>query len=507
MAKQFELFDTFQIKINVSDKKKDIIMSDSDPAGIKKDYSLVCEVDATHSGTLINNRVYPPQSMKKGIKTWTHPYKKPVLTNHDDDQDPIGRVMKARYEKTPLGLESSDYVPVLHKSDGYGYQRLTVRITEPSAIQKILDGRYETVSVRMSTNHAFCSICNVDWSSDGPCEHTPGQKYDKKMAYITTGDLSYREVSFVNIPADEFAGVKEAIVTEDKKDFRDPVGVKVYANNAKNEVLSDLGSSEDINLYSLLDGEVEEGDEVVLHLLDKSDKVKKSHKEEDVKLEELTKEQLSDLNLVKELIEEAVTKRSEEDAKKAKKECEDGIKKVKDEYEKAAKDAAAEKEKIQDELNKTKEGKVAKEGDKEIVKDESEEMKRLKDELEEKEKDRKRIMDENININLELHKMMAERLYDLKKVLSKPDVADVKTPDARDKKVEELAQRSVDSLKDQITDLMLEHEKLVTTGIVKEVISNPGAAQIDTTNEVKDNEEQKSESKKDVTKRLFSKSK
>ena len=508
MGKQLDLIDTFKFKLDIDKKKKEMIISDSD--GIKKDYSLVCEIDATHSGTIINNRVYPPKSMRKGLKTWTNPYKKPVLTNHDDDKDPIGRVIKAKYEPTSLGIDSKEYTPILKRSDGYGYQRLTVKITDPSAIQKILDGRYETVSVRMSTNHAFCSICNSDWSVDGPCDHTPGQTYEKKLAYITTGDLSYRELSFVNIPADEFAGVKEAIITEEK-DSKDPISVKFYANNAEEKFLSDLSSNEDVNLYSLLDEGIEEEDEVVLHLLDKSNKVKKSHKEEDVKLEELKKEQIQDLKVVKEMVDEAVAK--------SKSEYEKQLKKVKDECEKAAKDSAAEKDKLQTELTALKEKKDEEEeaGEAEGKKEEgekkeekegtSEEINSLKDELKEKEEDRKRIMDENIKINSELHKMMAERLYDLKKVLSKPDVADVKTPDTRDKKVEEFAQRSIDSLKDQISDLLLEHEKLVATGVQRGDISNPGAAQIDKTNTVNDSEPKKKETKKDTLTRLFSKSK
>jgi len=497
MSKQLELIDTFPVNFKI-DKEKETVMVDSS-GGIKKDYSLICEVDATHSGTLINNRIYPPQSMKKGIKTWTSPYKKPVLTNHDDSRDPVGRVIKAKYEKTPLGFESSDYSPILKRSDGYGYQRLTVKITDPSAIQKILDGRYETVSVRMSTNHAFCSICNTDWSEEGPCDHIPGQRYDKKLAYMTTGDLSYREISFVNIPADEFAGVKEAMITEEK-DSKNSVKMSLYANSAEDRVLSNLSSGEDVNLYNLLDEGIEESDEVVLHLLDKSGKTKKSHKEEDVKIEGLTKEQLQDLKIVKEMIDEAVVK--------VKSEYEDKAKKAKEECEKAVKDSAAEKDKLQAEISALKETKDKKEeGDSAEVKDESEEIKALKDELKEKEDDRKRIMDENIKINSELHKMMAERLYDLKKVLVKPDVADIKTPDARDKKVGELAQRSVDSLKDQIVDLLLEHEQMITTGVKSRDISNPGAAQVDKTNEVKDNEPKEKETKKETLNRLFSKSK
>ena len=308
MPKQVELYDTFPIKFAVSNK--DALISDSKNE-IRDGYSLVCEIDATHAGTIINNRIYPPEHMQKGIRTWTSPYKKPVLVNHDDSKDPIGRVISAKYFKTNRGNEMKEYKPVLRESDGYGYQRLTVKVTDPEAIKKILDGRYETVSVRMSTENAFCSICNQDWSGmDGPCDHMPGQKYDGKLAYMITGALNYREVSFVNIPADEYAGVKEAIISEQK----DSLKVSLYANNEEEKILSDLGSGK--NLYSFLDAEAEESDDVVVYLLDKSRNSKTMNKEEDVNLSELTKDQLKDLEVVKAMIKEAVDA-SVAEAKKA----------------------------------------------------------------------------------------------------------------------------------------------------------------------------------------------
>ena len=499
--KNLELYDTFPIKINVNKDKRGLIISDSD--GIKKDYGLICEIDATHSGTLINNRIYPPASMDKGIRSWTKPYKKPVLVNHDDAADPIGRIIKAKYLKTNRGMESSDYKPILKASDGYGYTRLTLRITDSEAIQKIIDGRYETVSVRMSTDHAFCSICNTDWSADGPCEHTPGQMYDKKLAYITTGDLSYREMSFVNIPADEFAGVKEVLLSEDKME-REIVNIGLYASNPEEKVFADLTSDENVNLYSFLDDKIEEGDEIILHLLDKSNKIEKFHKEEDVKPEEITKDKLIELDAVKEIVNEAVAKAKTEDAAKAKSDCEAALKKLEEELKKDCIPSEDHK-KIVEELeisNKNlKECSEASDSKKSKEKIDS-----LEAEMKEKEEDRKRIMDENIKINSELHKVVAERLYDLKKTLKKPDVVSIKTPDARDKKVEEFAQRSIDSLKDQISDLLLEHEKAISTGYFGGDISNPGASQTDKTNEVDTSIVPKKENKKDTLKRLFSKS-
>jgi hypothetical protein len=570
MAKQIELFDTFPIRVGA--KAKDLMLSDSKKE-VKSGYSLVCEVDATHSGTLINNRIYPPEEMKKGLHSWTSPYKKPVLFNHDDTKDPIGRVISAHYEKTQRAIESRDYKPILRESDGYGFQRLTAKITDPDAIQKILDGRYETVSVRMSTNHCWCSVCDTDWSDGEPCEHTPGTKYEGKLCFMTTGELTYREMSFVNIPADEYAGVKEAIMSDD----RNTTEVSLYANNDSEKVLADLGNGQ--NLYSLLDAEAEASDDIVTYLLDKSNKIQIIDKEEDVKITELTKDQLKDLELVKAMITEAV------DA--AKKECEDGKKKCQDsvaelqkmiedakkkkeedeededakkkkgmkeneEEEEDAKKKKVEKEEEEDEDAKKKKESEEEEEDEDAKKKVKEAEEEEEEEEEEEDEDAKKkkgktskgapvpnvmpenkgkgktggvkhgagnqspvgedpgdskLLDENVKINAELHKVIAERLYDLKKILRKPDVVGITTPDARDKKVEEFSQRSIDSLKDQIKDLLIEQDNALAAGLYGKDIENPSISVSDITNEVMEDKKKATEGKRETLTRLFPKSK
>ena len=385
MGKHFDLIDNIPVKFKIRDENKKAILSDSSQE-IRKGYSLICEVNATHAGTLINNRIYPPESMKKGIRTWTSPYKKPVLVNHDDTKDPIGRVISAKYFKSENGLDISEYKPILRESEGYGYQRLSIKITDPEAIQKILDGRYETVSVRMSTNHCYCSVCNADWSGeDGPCEHTPGTKYDGKLAYITTGDLSYREMSFVNIPADEYAGVKEAIISEQK----DAAEVSIYANNDTEKILSDLSNG--TNLYALIDSEAEESDSVVTYLLDKANKSKKIDKEEAVKPTELTKEQLKDSDLFKQMVQEEIDKVKAEVKKEcetAAKDCEAKMKKMKDEYDKMLEDAKKKKKEEEEEDAKKKkkeeeEEDAKKKKEKEEEEEEEDPKKKKKEEEEE----------------------------------------------------------------------------------------------------------------------------
>jgi hypothetical protein len=399
-------------------------------------------------------------------------------------------------------------------------------------------------------------------------------------------------MSFVNIPADEYAGVKEAIITEQK----DASEVSLYASNDSEKVLADLGSGE--NLYAMIDSETEDSDTLVAYLLDKSSKTKKMDKEEDVTLTELTRDQLKDHAIVKELIDEAVKKAVED----ASKDCESKLKKLAEDCVKnsapadttiKAEDAKAEsapttpaaevpaavegedakkkkkeEEETEDEKKKrlagTKPQKGAEENSKEEEETEDEKKKKKEkkeeeeEEEEEKEEDKKKkkgapvpnvlpenkgkgksggvkhgagnlsptgedpgdsakveeleshnkkMLDENVKINSELHKMVAERLYDLKKILRKPDVVGVSTPDARNKKVEEFAQRSIDSLKDQINDLLVEQENALSTGFDGKAAENPAIAQSDVTNEVIQDKLKKNDGKKETLTRLFPKSK
>lgn len=207
--------------------------------------TLITRIMASHAGRLTaNNAFYPPSSMQAAVASFTTPYLKPVLMNHDLDRDPIGRVKAARYINTapvdPSSPEAykrggtlepgvSDYLLRDAKKkgktikipdglltellkptwQGLGYIELTANITDQDAIDKIMDGRYQTVSVAFVTDAAVCSVCGQDWIADGKCDHTPGQMFDDVPCFIITGTMRFDEVSFVNRPADNLAGVLE----------------------------------------------------------------------------------------------------------------------------------------------------------------------------------------------------------------------------------------------------------------------------------------------------------
>lgn len=102
------------------------------------------------------------------------------------------------------------------EEDGSSYVRLQVAITDPLAIQKVLDKRYLTGSVGGRAGKAICSVSGDDFaseSSDGRpklAKYKRGQVYKGKLAFVDMQDISFKEYSFVNQPADGKSGVRKS---------------------------------------------------------------------------------------------------------------------------------------------------------------------------------------------------------------------------------------------------------------------------------------------------------
>jgi hypothetical protein len=128
-----------------------------------------------------------------GVHSWNTPFPKPMLVNHDIYVDPLGRIPKAEFKnKTSTGVPGIIIYP---------------EIVDPDAAQKVLDGRYNTVSIGSDVADAACSICKK--SVFEGCDHFRGRMYEGKLCFWVVGDHWYQECSFVNAPSDENAGVKD----------------------------------------------------------------------------------------------------------------------------------------------------------------------------------------------------------------------------------------------------------------------------------------------------------
>ena len=107
------------------------------------------------------------------------------------------------------------------EEDGSPFVRLQIAITDPIAAQKVLDKRYLTGSVGGRAGKAICSISGEDLASESAGrpvapKYKRGQVYKGKLSYIDMQEISFKEYSFVNQPADGKSSVRSTSVISNK---------------------------------------------------------------------------------------------------------------------------------------------------------------------------------------------------------------------------------------------------------------------------------------------------
>jgi len=178
--------------------------------------AIVARADATHYDFVNGNWFfYILDYIKQNAKTWIYSkndtkWGKPVQTDHVPFTDrTIGRIAAV----TPVIYKNpSDdlFVP-------NGHIELIYFIPDKDAIEKIIDGRYHTLSVSAASKpeEVTCSICGLPVNSFD-CDHQRGKTYDvedeknpdktyKQLSYWRWGKQRYTELSFTQVPADEEA--------------------------------------------------------------------------------------------------------------------------------------------------------------------------------------------------------------------------------------------------------------------------------------------------------------
>lgn len=236
---------------------------------------LRVKIRATNSGCIVNGRVYKGIHMREAVDTWLKPYPRPILVHHadgggmfgPDPVDPKGRVESAEFiqVRKGRGFENDWKSPAKDGGMGSGYIEVIANITDADAIQKILDGRYLTVSSSQTTNEMTCSICGQDWFKDY-CEHSPGNTYEIEVGkgknkktreyfcYGICGPLVYRELSFVNVPAQVNAQVL-GVLEPDAQDnlnmlsySRDNAVMGMALCDAEGNIITDLMNEKDLEM-------------------------------------------------------------------------------------------------------------------------------------------------------------------------------------------------------------------------------------------------------------------
>lgn len=168
-------------------------------------HGLIIEVAAIHEGLTGNYNYYGVEALEAALESWVSPYPKPIILNHDLNTEPIGRVMAAKMDQ---------------EEDGSSFVRLQIAITDPVAAQKVIDKRYLTGSVGGRAGKAVCSISGEDLAQETESgrpripKYKRGKVYKGKLAYIDMQDISFKEYSFVNQPADQKSGVRNTKVKD-----------------------------------------------------------------------------------------------------------------------------------------------------------------------------------------------------------------------------------------------------------------------------------------------------
>lgn len=244
---KLHICESFSVKpiISESEKVKEL-KKITEAKDDSKKFILKPKIAAIHEGRTRNNTIYLEEKLRgsmvteggpSGMYSFLYPYNKPMLKNHDRDSEPTGRVMNTQYIK---GAEGSGYVMIIP------------HITDPDTIEKILDGRYLTVSIGATTDSAICNICGQDIIKDGWCEHERGEIYDGNKCGWIIGEVWFDECSWVNVPSDAKAKVI------------DPSNLEVYAevNNENFDLTNDLpvneSVSEDLGLVAVVAEEYKE---------------------------------------------------------------------------------------------------------------------------------------------------------------------------------------------------------------------------------------------------------
>lgn len=389
----------------ISSQNQQILKESKSSAGKKK---LIVQMEGIHVGKTRNSNFYTEAGLKNGLSSWTHPFNKPVLTHHNQESgEPIGRILNAEFsESTKSGRKGIIF---------------TVEITDAAAQEKVLDGRYATVSIGATTNKVTCNICGTDRTHEW-CEHWKDETYEGQTCHFVVGDTIGQEVSYVNMPSDIDAGniSAEYEVPTDEEGKTTESMVSAILQVRENEVLDarnpvvNLYESASNDLKEQIDGFVKkpinkivEGGSISMEFTEFLQEKFGVADEKAVQLK-LT-EMLSENETLKKDLSEAKAQVGEIAIKKAK--VEESVQTL--ESEKGALLAEAEELKSQ------------------------------------------------------LHLSLVERVVNTKRELKKPDVMAVTV----EKAVEEHAKRSKESLENTLTDLLAESKSLQTK---RGSVENPG---------------------------------
>lgn len=475
---------TFELDENLH-KLADMTLNEFDTS--QKNGSFLVEIAAIHEGVTANYNRYLSNELRKSISTWTDPYPRPIIRNHDIlNEEPLGRIVSGRMSKDEAG----------------SVMIIQAAILDPMAIEKIADGRYLTGSVGGIPTEAICSICGVDWRNPPqerdtlmPCSHRRGEAYgDKKdrerMELIMKG-IVWKEYSFVNAPADSDSRIIKVNKNSEAVNFMyiDKVSESIYhmtpggpidlftgkPKNVRTSLYEGLANTihlaEQCNLRE--DITTNNSDEKNLHqendmaktdenddILDAVDKAIAANNEEtssDAEVEETEVTESEETSTEEDVAEEAsADEEASEETEDSAEESEDNNEDVESDESDTEQEESPIEESTADseeEDASTEESEEAEEEATEEEVEESEDTETVEDategdnETESLKEEIVRLTEQNAQLRGAIHRMLAKDVVDVKIECGLID------PSERSQAIEEHAERSPSSLADSLKDL------------------------------------------------------
>lgn len=464
------------------------------------------------NGLTANYNNYSAAELEKALQSWVEPYPKPIILNHDLNSEPIGRVIAARMDK---------------EIDGANFVRLQIAITDPLAAQKIADKRYLTGSVGGRAGKAVCSISGEDLAQEDDSgrpkfpKYKRGKVYKGKLAFIDMQDISFKEYSFVNQPADQRSGVRSSkkidgsVTTSDSENWTAKTSAFVLHMD-KEDIISveenesifvGLKKKESRPLYLHLKGafltamafqesETDRQENNTLLFVknnvvennEENPKMNQEVQEDNVLevveslLESVQKEESSEVEQVKE---EQPAEPTAEQAVDQEKISSEDSEKTEEQAEKAVDSADSEKSE-EASSTETEEAKKTEEPEAEL----SDEKEAAEQDADETQNKIQSLEEENKKLKEALHRTLVERVVDTKIALG------IESAEDRDSLIEDHVKRTASSLADSLRDMakipagnVTKAKEFADIAVESEVVSNEEHNVLTIDSEVQSSEE------------------
>ncbi len=412
------------------------------------------------------------------------------------------------------------------EQDGVPFVRLQIAITDPLAAQKIMDKRYLTGSVGGRAGKAVCSISGEDLASEDASgrprmpKYRRGQVYKGKLAFIDMQDISFKEYSFVNQPADQRSGVRNKATADSNLSVSDSDWVAkssafilkmdeedIYSVSESQSIFKGMKKKESRPVYLQLKGSfltamaVNESENYNINNNPLLSKEQESNNNEENSEMTILKEEEDILTVAKELSDDlssiaADTAKKEDSVENSEETAEVTQEEQEETKEKTKEEAPAVEEEIETEEKQESKEEISTEAKEESdvqVKDaesdnseesvekpelnqEQEVDKEVQSELNDKEEvaeqnndelsDKIKLLEEeNKNLKAALHRVLAERVVDAKIAAGIESAAD------RGALVADHATRTASSLADSLRDIAKMPVKKANTNVVPEITS------------------------------------